>query len=286
MEPDFNFDAYPVFDIAASIALLIILLVVRFLAGHAIRSRTDAAPHVQRRWTATVRNLLFFLAVIGLVLIAVAVAVVVATKELILCFSGSFMRASSRAFSVGDWIEVAGLRGEVIDHNVFVTTLHEFEPAPGSFAYTGRTAVVPNSAFFASPIRNDSLMRDYTYHSFLLTLDPVVDVFAERQAIEEIVARHHAPFREQAARANASKERRHGIDLLDPQLRVGFRTTELGKYGIGITLFCPTEAAERLENDITCDVMSFLHGIASRPDPASTDAERSGGGSQAGSTDR
>lgn len=122
-----------------------------------------------------------------------AVAVVVATKELILCFSGSFMRASSRAFAVGDWIEIAGARGEGVDHNLFVTILHEFEP--GTFNYTGRTTVLPNSVFLGQPMRNDSLMRDYAYHGFSLTLDPVVDVFAERPAIEEIVARHRSAKR-------------------------------------------------------------------------------------------
>jgi small-conductance mechanosensitive channel len=49
----------------------------------------------------------------ALSLAAVAVEIVVATKEMILCISGSLMRASPRAFSVGDWIEVADVRGEV-----------------------------------------------------------------------------------------------------------------------------------------------------------------------------
>ena len=135
---------------------MLILLLVRLAAGLAIRRRTDAAPHLRRRWSANVRNLLLILALIGLMLIwapqlrtfalsltAVAVAIAIATKELILCFSGSFMRASSRSFTVGDWIEIAGTRGEVVDHNIFVTIVHEFEP--GTYNYTGRTAVLPNS---------------------------------------------------------------------------------------------------------------------------------------------
>ena len=279
MIPEFDLDLdlsrLPLLDVAASLALVLLLLLIRLAAGHAIRRRTDAAPHLQRRWTANVRNLLLFLALLGLVLIwapqlrtfalsltAVAVAIVVATKELILCFSGSFMRASSRSFAVGDWIEIAGTRGEVVDHNVFVTILHEFEP--GSFNYAGRTTVLPNSLFLGQPMRNDSLMRDYAYHGFSLTLDPVIDVFAERPAIEEIVARRYAPLTETAARAKALIEQRFHVDLMDAQVRVAFRTTDLGKFRIGITLFCPTRLAEALENDITCEVMSYLHGVAER----------------------
>ena len=275
MISDFVFERLPIVNIAASLMIILLLLLIRLLAGHAIRSRTQAATHLQRRWMANIRNLLFFLALIGLVLIwapqlrtfalsltAVAVAVVLATKELILCFSGSFMRASSRAFSVGDWIEIAGVRGEVVDHSVFVTTLQEFEP--GSFNYTGRTAVVPNSAFLGEPMRNDSLMRDHILHSFSITIDPAVDVFAERSAIEEIVSRRYASVSREGAEANASFNKRLGINLLDDQVRTSFRTTDLGKYRIDIRLACPTRLAGSLENDITCEVMSYLHGVARR----------------------
>lgn len=283
-------------DLAASAALVLLLLLIRLVAGHAIRRRTDAAPHLQRRWTANVRNLLLVLAFIGLVLIwapqlrtlalsltAVAVAVVIATKELILCFSGAVMRTSTRSFAVGDWIEIAGTRGEVVDHNLFVTTVHEFEP--GSFVYTGRTAVLPNSLFLGQPMRNESLMRDHAFRSFALTLDPTIDVFAERAAIEAIVRRHHAPLAAEAAKACAAIQRRFLLDLMDAQVRVTLRTTELAKVRIGVTLFCPTRQADALENAITCELMSYLHGLAEqrRREPAAPgDRPAGAGGADAG----
>ena len=185
-----------------------------------------------------------------------------ATKELILCFSGSFLRASSRIFSVGDWIEVAGVRGEVIDHNLFVTTLHNFEA--DSFNFSGRTTVVPNSVFVGQPMRNDSLMRDYCHHSFSLTLETAVDAYAERDTIEKIVRRRRSSFKQETDQANAATKKRFGIDLASDQVQVAFRTSDLGKYRIEIGFFCPPRLAETLENDITCEVMSYLHGIARR----------------------
>lgn len=120
MIPDLDLERLPVFDIAASLALtlILLLLLIRLGVGHAILSRTKAAPHLQRRWTTPVRNLLLFLGLIGLALIsapqlqtfalsltAVAVAIIVATKELILYLSGSFLRASSlRASSPGSGV--------------------------------------------------------------------------------------------------------------------------------------------------------------------------------------
>ena len=263
----------PLLDIAASLLLLLLLLLVRVVAGLAIRRRTGVAPHLQRRWTANLRNLLLLLGLLGLVLIwapqlrtfalsltAVAVAIVIATKELILCFSGSLMRASSSSFAIGDWIEVAGMRGEVVDHNLFVTVLHEFQP--GTYSHTGRRTVLPNSIFLSQPMRNESLMRDHVLHGFSVTVDPAGDGFAHRAAIEAIVARHCAPLRDEVAQAGASIGRRLHIDLADSPVRVTFKTTELGKLRIGVSLLCPTRLAESLENDITCELVSCLHALA------------------------
>ncbi|MBS1302695.1 mechanosensitive ion channel domain-containing protein [Loktanella sp. SALINAS62] len=240
--------------------------------------RSDLPPHVMRRWIATSRNVFLIFLLFGLVLIwapqlrtfalslaAVAVAIVVATKEMILCISGSLMRASTRAFAVGDWIEVSGVRGEVVDHSLLATTMQEF--LPNSFHYTGRTAVVPNSVFFSSPIRNLTVVRDYTFHSFAVTTEADVDLPDRQSDLVAIVERHYGPHREEAARANAGIERRSGVDILDPESRIRFSTTDLGKARVTISLFCPTRLAEVLEDAVTLEVMALLH-TARKEEPA------------------
>lgn len=257
-------------DLVASVLLVLVLWVARMIVVKLIRMRSDLAPHIVRRWTATSRNVFLFLLLLGLVLIwapqlrtfalslaAVAVAVVVATKEMILCVSGSLMRASTRAFSVGDWIEVSGVRGEVVDHTLLATTIQEFQP--NSFHYTGRTAVVPNSVFFASPVRNLTVVRDHTFHGFSITVEPDAGLPAREAEIAAIVERHYGPHREEAARANARIERRSGVDILDPESRIRLSTTDLGKARVTVSLFCPTRLAETLEDAITRDVMALVH---------------------------
>ena len=264
---DLNLNWLPIPDLVATLTVLLVLVIVRFVVSRAIQARGELAPHLQRRWIATVRNVCLAFGVLALALIwapqlqtfalsltAVAVAIVVATKELLLCFSGAFLRASSRAFVVGDWIEVAGVRGEVVDHNLFATTVHEFDSAPGSYNFIGRTAVVPNSALLTSPARNLSSHRNHIYHSFEITFDATADVFANRATIESIVAAHAAPYEDAARRANAAMEKEAGVDLLDPAARVRFITTDIGNHRILITLFCPPAVAEKLQNEITCEV--------------------------------
>jgi len=259
----------PIVDIGATIALLAVLVLARIIAGHLIRVRTDAVPHLQRRWIANVRNLLLILGVIGVVMIwapqlrtfalsltAVAVAVVIATKELLLCVSGYFLRASSRVFSVGDWIEIGGVRGEVADQNLLVTIVHEFEA--GSFSHCGRIAAVPNSLLLSQVVHNDSLNRAYAPHRFTITIDPAIDVFAQRREIEKLVERRYSAYREEAIRANEKIERQFAIDLPGSVSRVNFRTNDLGKYRLEITVFCPPKEAGAIENDVICDIMSYL----------------------------
>jgi small-conductance mechanosensitive channel len=266
--PPTTLDGLPWPDLGASILLFLVLWISRMIVVQLVRIRTDLPPYVLRRWIVSSRNVVLFLLLIGLVLIwapqlrtfalslaAVAVAIVVATKELILCVSGALLRASTRAFTVGDWIEVAGVRGEVVDHTILATTLQEFQP--NSFHYTGRTAVVPNSLFVTAPVRNLTVVRDYTFHTFALTFEPDLDLTGLEAEAARIVETHYGPHREDAARANARIERRSGVDILDPESRVRLSTTDLGKYRLTITLFCPTRLAEPLEDAITWEVVAL-----------------------------
>ncbi len=258
-------------DLVASLLLLVVLWITRKIVVSTIRTRTELPPHDQRRLLASSRNVFLFLLLVGLVLIwapqlrtfalsltAVAVAIVVATKELILCLSGAVLRATTRAFAVGDWIEVGDIRGEVIDHTLLATTLQEFGAGPHAYMPTGRTVVLPNSMLLTSAVRNQTALREYTYHRFAVTLDPAPKVGHAQDTAHEIVRRHYAPFREQALKANAAVERRTRTDLPDPEPLVRLRTSDLGKLRVEVTLFCPSQAAERLESEITCEILAVF----------------------------
>lgn len=257
-------------DLFATLVLAGCLLLVRAVAGRAIQGGT-APAHARRRYAANLRTALFFVGLLGVVMIwapqlrtfalsltAVAVAIVVATKELILCLSGSVLRASSGAFSVGDWVEIGTVRGEVIDHDLLSTRLQEFGPPPDSFMPTGQVIVLPNSMLLTTPVRNHSAARGYAEHRFALTVEADRGLFARRAEILEVVQRHFAPFRDQALRMNAGMERRIGADLPDPDPVARMTTTDLGKHRLEITLFCPIAQAARIEGAISGEVMVLL----------------------------
>lgn len=122
-------------------ALIIIFVVlVRQVILARIRGEVAFITEKQRSWMSRTKNGAF--AITSLILFvlwqseinqfalsvtAIAVAIVVASKEIILCFTGSIQRASSRSFRVGDWIEVGKISGQVIDHNMMATVIQEID---------------------------------------------------------------------------------------------------------------------------------------------------------------
>ena len=78
-------------------------------------------------WSSELRSLAFSVAALG-------VAFVLATKELIASFTGSIYKASNNVCSIGDRIEVNGVRGDIIDRSLLATKLMEIGPGHESVA--------------------------------------------------------------------------------------------------------------------------------------------------------
>ena len=116
------------------------LMIVAVIAGRSIllsahfRSHPDLSIENKRRSLVVSRNITMLLLLFGLAMIwaaqiqtlalsmfAVAAAIVVATKELIMCLSGSILRSVTKQYSIGDYIEINGLRGRVVDINMLNT---------------------------------------------------------------------------------------------------------------------------------------------------------------------
>lgn len=83
-------------------------------------------------------------------LTAVTVAIVTTTKELLMCVSGFLLRTTGRLFSVGDWIECNGMRGEVTDLTLLSTTLLELDTGLRGYGFTERILILPNGFVNAS----------------------------------------------------------------------------------------------------------------------------------------
>lgn len=259
-------------QVMMTLVVLVLLLLVRALILRWIRRDTAFVSDEQRKSMFYTKNLIALamcttvfmlwwpeIQHAALSVAAIAVALVVASKELILCFSGSILRASSRAFTVGDWIEIDRFRGEVLEVSILSTSIQEINLSHNSYEYTGKSITVPNSAFLTHAVKNLNFMKRYVYHYFAISTPPQVNPFPFRERMLQKLAEYCADFHEVALRYNAVIERRVGVDLPGPEPHVRILTTELGDIQIDVRIFCPTEQAQEIEQQAIEDYMTYYY---------------------------
>ena len=136
-----------------SLILIASVLGFRYVAIRFVRQRLPARDKLQLRWAAQVRGFSYVVLAFGLFIIwaaelqalavsfvVFAMAIVWATKETLACVQGGMYRISSKSFEVGDRINIAGIRGDVIDPGLLGTLV--LEVAQGH-QRTGRTISIP-----------------------------------------------------------------------------------------------------------------------------------------------
>ncbi|WP_371376343.1 mechanosensitive ion channel domain-containing protein [Thalassotalea aquiviva] len=260
--------------IIVSICVVIAVQFISHLIINRIRRDHDFLNEKHRVWISRTKNMSVLMIALtlftlwwielqefALSIAAVAVAIVIASKELILCFSGSILRASSNAFSIGDWIRVGDNYGEVIEHNILSTTVHEIDFENNNYNYTGKTLTIPNSQFLTYTVKNMNFMKRYVYHTFSIVTDAQVNVYLAREHIFEKMDSYSKEFFEVGRRYNSVIEKRLGVDLPGEEPYIRITTNEHAQFVFTIILFCPTEQAVSLEQRISQDLMNFIYAL-------------------------
>jgi small-conductance mechanosensitive channel len=204
--------------------LIVSVTVARAVIGRAIK-RTVRSQEMRRKWLVQVRNGLLLLLLLGLVIIwgselrtlalsvvAIAVALVVATKELILCVSGTVLKTAARSFALGDRIQIKDFRGDVIDQSFLTTTIMEIGPGKLTHHRTGRVMVIPNSLFVAEPVINESYTHDYVLHVFTVPFKREDDWRTAQQALLAAGRKHCEPYLEIVRRHMQAISEKQGLD--------------------------------------------------------------------------
>jgi len=251
------------FEAIFSVILIVTVLVVKKLLLRAVLRLDSQEPDVRRRWVVNIRNASLVGLLIGLITIwaeplhtlavsflALAVAVVIATKELILCVSGAVVRAVSKAYSVGDRIEISGKRGDVVDQNLFTTTLLEIGPGQSSHQYTGRAIIVPNSLLLNTPLINETFTHDYVLHVFCVPLNATDGWQRAEQILLEAAQIECRPFLDQARMYMKNIESKHGLDSPTVAPRVTLQIPEPGRISLLLRIPAPSRRKGRLEQAI------------------------------------
>ncbi|PST93262.1 mechanosensitive ion channel family protein [Photobacterium sp. NCIMB 13483] len=248
--------------------IITVITLIRRIILSQVRGDEFFVTETQRKWMSRTKNGTFILTLVVLFILwrseinefalsvtAIAVAIVVASKEIILCFTGSIQRASSRSFRIGDWIEVGKICGEVIEHNMMATVIQEIDLHHGQYHYTGKTATLPNSMFFTYPVKNLNFMKRYVYHNFSIVVKDFVNLYPLLPIIIAKIDHHSEDFIDVARRYNSVIEKHAGVDLPGSEPHIHISSSTTGEQIVHFMLFCPTERATHLEQDIRRDFM-------------------------------
>lgn len=258
-----------------SSALLVgALLLTRYFTIHALRNIQFQNIELQRRRVVQVKNTFFVLIVGGLIavwanelrsvalgLAAMAVAIVVATREFILCFVGGLLKTSTHLFDVGDRIEIGSYRGDVIDNNFVTTTLQEVGPDASCQQYTGRTVVLPNSYFLSQPTRVEVLSKLFIIHTFKVEIKHTPDWKMHEKALLECTRHHCQSYIEQARSFLALRCKKEGIPLPSAEPRVSIDLSHADSICLYARLPIPSRGKMRIEQDILHDYLLAVEAL-------------------------
>ena len=241
---------------------LIGLFALRSLALRALLKK-DLPSEERRRLTVNSRNVTFLILLLVLVSIwaqelrslafsavAIAAAIAISTKELLLCLSGSFYRARTRNFAVGDRIEIGNFRGDVIDQTLLATTLLEIGPGQSSHQHTGRTVVIPNALLLGAATINETFTGAYVLHVFAVPVKADEDwQAAETQLLAAAGAECDAYLKE-AKQHFERMQKRYSLEPTHVEPRVSILMPEPGRVNLLVRIPVPARQKGRAEQAI------------------------------------
>ncbi len=166
------------------LAFLLSHLWARYLA------RGEISAEKRRLHLVWARNVIWSVALLGITSVwaatiagfalsvaAVAGALLIVSKELVMCVHGYLYVTLVQPFKVGDVIEFGTLRGRVIDLDMFATTLADVDEAG---QLTGVVAEFPNGLLLTTPLKNISPAGRFVLHHIRIPIPASVTPDLER----------------------------------------------------------------------------------------------------------
>ena len=117
----------------------------------------------------------------------ITAGITVVMKDFIVAFFGWFTLMGKNGISVGDWVEIEGVSGEVIEIGLLKTVLLELGNWTETGHPTGRRVAFSNSFAMEGHFFNFSTSGQWLWDELRLTLPMTGDPYALAQQIREIV---------------------------------------------------------------------------------------------------
>lgn len=192
---------------------------------------------------------------LAVTMVAVAMAIVIALKEVITCFTGSIIRSTSEGARIGGRIIINGVHGDVTSTDMMSTTMLEVNDYGQR---TGRTIVLPNSFFLTHYAVTETTGAERRF--VLLTVAVPVKRNDDWQAVEQILLevgeKISAPYIREARKNFARFNRRHGFNIPDPDPIVLIDWHDPEKISMNLRVAVPSTEQDAKRQEIWREVLS------------------------------
>jgi small-conductance mechanosensitive channel len=254
---------------------LIVFILICMLLGTALVRRLVAHPSLDRRQRETLRTILqlgiqglgalfILLVVLGspqetpTILGLATAALTIALQDFILAFFGWFVLMGKNGIHVGDWVEINGVGGEVIEIGLINTTLLETGDLSDKGHPTGRRISFINSFAIRGQYFNFSTTGQWMWDEIDVKMPAIGDVHAMVGRIQQAVL----------------EETKDNASLAEEEWKRGIRDDGLNRYSaeaalnlrpsgsdIDIQVRYVTRAADRFEvrNRLYRHVIDLFH---------------------------
>lgn len=250
-------------EFIATLLFFALLFFVRFLLVRAVQQINFKGQDTKRKWLSSVKNItliliifMFFmmwgkeLRTLAFSLAAVAVAIVIAFKEIIMCFIGGILKAATRMFEIGDRVTIAGKRGEVTEHNILTTTLLEIGPGDQSNQFTGKQIKIPNILLVTESIF--VLPKGENYNLNILVVPAPMDnsIFKRQKILLNSAKMVCAPYFKIAEESITTRSHKQGVRVPDLKPRVLYEIPDPKTVHYHVRMPMPFDSLTRTENKI------------------------------------
>jgi small-conductance mechanosensitive channel len=242
-------------------ALIVLAALLLLLVADHWLERLLARARIERRQLATLRSLvgvslqLVGLLVIVLVLIGlpgqvgtmlgiVGAGLTVALKDFIVAFVGWFVLMGRNGIRLGDWVEINGVSGEVVELNMFHTVLLETGNWTDAGHPTGRRVTFTNSFAIGNHYFNFSTSGQWLWDELTVVVPYDRDPHAIADTLQKEVTEATAKDVTNAEQEWRRAARGRGVSF-SVQPAIAIRPS-VGGTGVEITLRYVTRANERL----------------------------------------
>lgn len=253
----------------SSLILIILVMLARWLILKWLDNDTDLPHPIVVKWRQRLRyiSLLFIGAALLVIwapqlrtfavsIVAVAAALVIAFKELITCLTGAIIRASVEGARLGGRITIQDVHGDVVANNILSTVMVEVNDFGQR---TGRTVVIPNSAFLSQNVYTETL--DENKYVLMVVPIPMLrtgDWQSVQEKLIQIGTTMSEPYLREAKKRFAQFNRRFGLNVPGPEPKVLLDWTEPDKIILNLRMAVPVTEQNSMRQDVFRAVLSDM----------------------------